>query len=108
MKLYLLSIGAGVLVGILYSLLQVRSPAPPLVALLGLLGMLCGEQVIPVAKHVLGGTSLTSAWHRADCSNHILGVLPGRNNGASSNPSPDCRTPGDPATRPLDPEDPRS
>ncbi|WP_110654639.1 XapX domain-containing protein [Salinicola halimionae] len=105
MKLYLLSIGAGVLVGILYSLLQVRSPAPPLVALLGLLGMLCGEQVIPVAKHVLGGTSLASAWHKSDCSNHILGVLPGRNNGVPSNPAPGCLTSTDPAARQLDPED---
>ncbi|MFX9532877.1 DUF1427 family protein, partial [Acinetobacter baumannii] len=31
MKLYVLSLGAGLLVGIVYSLLQVRSPAPPLV-----------------------------------------------------------------------------
>ncbi|NRB56742.1 MAG: XapX domain-containing protein [Salinicola sp.] len=90
MKLYLLSIGAGVLVGILYSLLQVRSPAPPIVALLGLLGMLCGEQVIPVAKHVLAGTSLASAWHRSDCSNHILGVLPGRHNGQRPLEPPPC------------------
>ncbi len=35
MKLYVLSLGAGLLVGIVYSLLQVRSPAPPLVALVG-------------------------------------------------------------------------
>jgi XapX domain-containing protein len=48
MKMYLVSLGAGVLVGVIYSLLQVRSPAPPLIALIGLLGMLFGEQVIPV------------------------------------------------------------
>ena len=30
MKIYLLSLGAGLLVGVVYSLLQVRSPAPPL------------------------------------------------------------------------------
>ena len=40
MKLYLLSLGAGLLVGIVYSLLNVRSPAPPVVALVGLLGIL--------------------------------------------------------------------
>jgi len=40
MRLYLLSLGAGVLVGVVYSLLDVRSPAPPVVALVGLLGML--------------------------------------------------------------------
>ena len=42
MKLYVLSLAAGLLVGIVYSLIQVRSPAPPLVALVGLLGILVG------------------------------------------------------------------
>ncbi|WP_156437361.1 MULTISPECIES: DUF1427 family protein, partial [unclassified Burkholderia] len=32
MKLYLLSLGAGVFVGVIYSLINVRSPAPPLIA----------------------------------------------------------------------------
>jgi XapX domain-containing protein len=32
MKVYIISLGAGVLVGMIYSLLHVRSPAPPLVA----------------------------------------------------------------------------
>ena len=40
MKVYLLSLGAGLLVGIVYSLLNVRSPAPPVIALVGLLGIL--------------------------------------------------------------------
>ena len=31
MKVYLLSLGAGLLVGVIYSLLNVRSPAPPVV-----------------------------------------------------------------------------
>jgi XapX domain-containing protein len=48
--MYMVSLGAGVLVGIIYSVLQVRSPAPPLIALIGLLGMLFGEQVIPVSR----------------------------------------------------------
>ncbi|MEM7296159.1 MAG: DUF1427 family protein [Pseudomonadota bacterium] len=43
---YLLSLGAGVLVGVLYGLLAVRSPAPPIIALLGLLGMLAGEAAV--------------------------------------------------------------
>jgi len=50
MKIYLLSLGAGLLVGIVYSLLNVRSPAPPVIALVGLLGILVGEQIIPLAK----------------------------------------------------------
>ena len=41
--LYLISLGAGLMVGIIYSLINVRSPAPPLVALVGLLDMLAGE-----------------------------------------------------------------
>ena len=40
MRVHLLSLGAGLPVGIVYSLLNVRSPAPPVVALVGLLGIL--------------------------------------------------------------------
>jgi XapX domain-containing protein len=40
---YLISLAVGILVGLLYHVLGVRSPAPPLVALLGLLGMVIGE-----------------------------------------------------------------
>ena len=40
MRVYLPSLGAGLLVGVVYSLLSVRSPAPPVVALVGLLGIL--------------------------------------------------------------------
>lgn len=78
MKLYLLSLGAGILVGIIYSLLNVRSPAPPLVALVGLLGILIGEQAIPVGKQMLSGTAVATAWQRSDCTKHIFGQLPGR------------------------------
>lgn len=52
MKAYLLSLGAGLLVGIVYSLLGVRSPAPPVIALIGLAGILAGEQVVPLAKKI--------------------------------------------------------
>ena len=78
MKLYLISLGAGLLVGVIYSLLNVRSPAPPVVALIGLLGMLLGEQVIPVAKNLLGGSSLAAAWRQSQCTPHVFGQLPGR------------------------------
>jgi XapX domain-containing protein len=43
---FAISLGIGVLVGIAYGLLKVRSPAPPPVALVGLLGMLLGQQLI--------------------------------------------------------------
>ena len=38
MRVYLSSLGAGLLVGVVYSLLNVRSPAPPVAALVGLFG----------------------------------------------------------------------
>jgi len=78
MKLYLFSLGAGILVGVIYSLLNVRSPAPPLVALVGLAGILLGEQMIPVAKQMTGGSTLTAAWQQAKCWSHMFGTLPGR------------------------------
>lgn len=56
MKAYYLSLGAGVLVGVAYSLINVRSPAPPVIALLGLLGILGGEQIIPLTKCVIART----------------------------------------------------
>ena len=48
MKAYIVSLAVGLLVGVLYGLLNVRSPAPPAIALLGLLGMLVGEQIVAV------------------------------------------------------------
>jgi len=50
---YLLSLAAGVLVGVIYNLLDVRSPAPPAIALVGLLGMLAGEQLLPVSRQLI-------------------------------------------------------
>jgi XapX domain-containing protein len=44
MKAMLISFAVGLLVGVAYGLLRVKSPAPPLVALIGLLGMVWGEQ----------------------------------------------------------------
>ncbi|UFW90581.1 XapX domain-containing protein [Bradyrhizobium barranii] len=78
MKIYVLSLGAGLLVGVIYSLLNVRSPAPPLVALVGLLGILAGEQIVPVARQLLSGQGLAAAWQQAKCAPHMFGMLPGR------------------------------
>ena len=44
MKVLVLSFVVGLGVGVLYGLIKVKSPAPPIVALLGLLGMVLGEQ----------------------------------------------------------------
>ena len=78
MRAYLLSLGAGLLVGIVYSLLNVRSPAPPVVALVGLFGILMGEQIIPVAKHMLDGSYLAAAWRQSHGTPQIFGLMPGR------------------------------
>ncbi|MEM8651640.1 MAG: DUF1427 family protein [Pseudomonadota bacterium] len=43
---YLVSLLAGVGIGVIYGLITVRSPAPPIIALLGLLGMLAGEATV--------------------------------------------------------------
>jgi XapX domain-containing protein len=81
MKVYVLSLGAGLLVGVIYSLLNVRSPAPPLVALVGLLGILAGEQIVPVARQIVAGQGLAAAWRQAKCAPHMFGPLPGRHAG---------------------------
>jgi XapX domain-containing protein len=78
MRMYMLSLGAGVMVGVFYSLIEVRSPAPPLVALVGLLGILFGEQIIPVGKQMWAGSALSAAWRESSCTSHIFGMLPGR------------------------------
>jgi len=74
--MYLISLGAGILVGIIYGLLNVRSPAPPAIALVGLLGMLIGEQVVPLAKRVIHGEPVSAAWFGHECAPKITGVPP--------------------------------
>lgn len=50
LKTYLVSLAVGLLVGVIYSVLDVKSPAPPAVALVGLLGMLGGEHLLAFAR----------------------------------------------------------
>ncbi|HBN9707814.1 DUF1427 family protein [Pseudomonas aeruginosa] len=50
---YLISLGIGLLVGVLYAALDFRSPAPPAIALVGLLGMQLGEQLFPLGRALL-------------------------------------------------------
>ena len=89
MKLYLLSFGAGLLVGVVYSLLQVRSPAPPIVALVGLLGILIGEQAIPLVKRLVQREGVTVGWVREQCGEHVFGALPGDKRTAAASRRPD-------------------
>ena len=72
--MYLVSLGAGILAGLVYGLINVRSPAPPAIALVGLLGMLIGEQVVPVAKRVIEGAPISKAWFASECQPRITGV----------------------------------
>jgi len=76
MKPYLFSLGAGLLVGIIYSLLNVRSPAPPVIALVGLLGILIGEQLPPLVKHLWQREAVTISWVRTHVKPHVFGELP--------------------------------
>jgi len=83
MKLYLFSLAAGVLVGAIYGLLHVRSPAPPVIALVGLAGILIGEQAVPLAREWIArkqpvGIDLVVAHLRS----HSFGELPTQ--------APDC------------------
>lgn len=82
MKLYLLSLGAGLLVGVIYSLLNVRSPAPPIIALVGLLGILVGEQIGPLAKTIWGKQPAAISWLN-HIKPHMFGHLPKGNHGSS-------------------------
>ena len=76
MKIYLVSLVAGFLVGVVYGLLGVRSPAPPLVALFGLLGILVGEQTYAVARRALSRQPITVAWLLGECAPKVTGVTP--------------------------------
>ena len=58
---YLVSLLMGLVVGVAYGLVQVRSPAPPVIALVGLLGMVLGQQAIDAAKRHLAPPAQTSA-----------------------------------------------
>ncbi len=75
MKLYLISLAVGLLVGVIYGALNVRSPAPPVIALIGLLGILLGEQVPPLVKQVWNRQPAGQSWlHQV--KPHIFGHLP--------------------------------
>lgn len=75
MKIYLFSLGAGLLVGIIYALLNVRSPAPPVVALIGLLGILVGEQIPPMVRGLWSKEPAAVSWMQ-QIKPHMFGHMP--------------------------------
>ncbi|MAL24548.1 MAG: XapX domain-containing protein [Croceicoccus sp.] len=74
MKPYSVSLGAGLLVGVIYAMIGVRSPAPPIIALVDLAGMLLGEQLVPIAQRLFAGVE-TTRFIQQDCARHVLGRL---------------------------------
>ena len=63
---YLVSLLMGLAVGVAYGLVEVRSPAPPLIALVGLLGMVVGEQAVDMAKRQFAPPAHISAAQAPD------------------------------------------
>jgi len=87
MRAHLVSLGAGLLVGIIYSLINVRSPAPPVVALVGLLGILVGEQIPPMVRSLWQKEPVVQSW-LGQVKPHMFGHLPkGRAPGAAPPPA---------------------
>ena len=52
---YLISLAIGLFVGVIYGALDFRSPAPPAIALVGLMGMLIGEKLWPMGRELVSG-----------------------------------------------------
>jgi XapX domain-containing protein len=49
----LLALATGLAVGVVFSLVKLPSPAPPLLGLIGLVGMFAGQRLIPVISAFL-------------------------------------------------------
>ncbi|WP_102960546.1 XapX domain-containing protein [Mangrovicella endophytica] len=88
MKIYVLSLGAGLLVGAIYALINVRSPAPPVVALVGLLGILVGEQVPPLLKVLWAREATATSWLHGEVVPHCFGQLPAGGGKSRGNGTP--------------------
>jgi XapX domain-containing protein len=76
MRMYVVALFAGVVVGIFYGCIGVRSPAPPVVALVGLVGILLGEQVVPLSKRLMAGHHVDMTWGKSNFVPHVFGQLP--------------------------------
>jgi XapX domain-containing protein len=57
---YLVSLLMGLAVGAAYGLVQVRSPAPAMIALIGLFGMVLGQEAVDMTKRYLAPPAQTS------------------------------------------------
>ena len=86
MKPYLVSLALGLLVGVIYALFNVRSPAPPVIALVGLLGILLGEQVPPLVKQFYARQSVAISISQ-QVRPHVFGHLPQGKRACSAAPN---------------------
>jgi XapX domain-containing protein len=75
MRIYIISLSVGLLVGLIYGLLHVRSPAPPIIALVGLLGILLGEQIPPLVQRFKTSAPAHTGWIE-QVKPHVFGHLP--------------------------------
>ena len=76
MKPYVLSLAVGLLVGVIYALFNVRSPAPPVIALVGLLGILAAEQIPRLVRQLFDKTPAATSWLHQQVKPHMFGELP--------------------------------
>ena len=76
MKLYLMSLFVGILIGAIYGFINVRSPAPPVIALVGLAGILIGEQTVPIVKHWISQQPVSLTLITEHLRSHSFARLP--------------------------------
>ena len=69
-KPILVALAVGLVVGLVYGVMNVRSPAPPVIALVGLLGILVGEQSVSFARQLLSGKLMEFTVETADKEGH--------------------------------------
>jgi XapX domain-containing protein len=75
---YLISFVMGLAVGIVYGLVHVRPPAPPLIVLAGLLGIGLGAQIVNAVRHQVVPSALTSAQAAPKCGGGLAEPNAGR------------------------------
>jgi XapX domain-containing protein len=70
MNAFVVSLAMGAVVGVVYGLSGVRSPAPPIIALVGLLGMVIGEHAVTLAKAHFAQHAQDPGSHSEDRQDH--------------------------------------
>ena len=75
LKTYSVSLSVGILAGLVYAVLDVNSPAPPIIALVGLLGMQVGEHDIQLIKKIIKREPVNFHWVRHEY-HHNIGDTP--------------------------------